>query len=515
MTAALPTQRPVGPRRALVCSPVLPEFDRESGSKRVLDLVDLLLADKWAVTFVCRQPTVPRYAAALRTRGVVTWCGVGRPDERLVQHGHFDLAVLAFWYVAEDYLPVIRRLSPRTRVLVDTVDVHFVRNARRAFLAGGGGQLDDGFASEMRRELNVYAAADGVLTVSGKEAGLLADLLSGATPAWAVPDCEEVPASPVPAAGRRGIVFVGNFRHAPNVDAIEFLCRDVLPNLDPAVRRAHPVSVVGNAPTEAVRQAVAAAPGVRLVGWVPDVLPYLATARAAVIPLRYGAGTKRKLIQALMSGTPAVTTTVGAEGLELDDGRSALVADDPAGFAAALARAATDDELWARLAAGGRAAVLVRHGYAAARDRLLEAVGAVLAREPKGRPAPPPAAGGSDDLPPRLTELLATAAVPPGAVVAVVSKGDDRLLEAVAAAGGRGEHFPQATEGQYAGHHPADGTEAVARLEGRRAAGVAFVAVPAPSAWWLDYYASFARHLADRYRLAASAPDVGVIYDVR
>src|SRR5262249_37457896 len=155
-----------------------------------------------------------------------------------------------------------------------------------------------------------------VWTVSEKEAELINDLL-GKPIACAIPDREDVEASTVPFSERKGLLFVGNFRHPPNVQAVEYLCRDILPSVSPATLDAHPVYIVGNDPNEAVVRCCREWRTVRLVGWVPSVLPYLQRVRLSVIPLLYGAGTKRKLMQSLMAGTPAVSTSVGIEGFDL------------------------------------------------------------------------------------------------------------------------------------------------------------------------------------------------------
>src|SRR5262249_8057090 len=134
-----------------------------------------------------------------------------------------------------------------------------------------------------------------------------------------------------------------------------------------------------------------ARPDVRIVGWVPSVAPYLQRARMSVIPLLHGAGTKRKLIQSLMFGTPAVTTSVGAEGLDLDHGEHALIADDAGSFADGVARLAVDDALWDRLSPEGRSRVGSSHGHAGASNRLMAAVTSILERPVKARPVQWPA----------------------------------------------------------------------------------------------------------------------------
>jgi hypothetical protein len=95
-------------------------------------------------------------------------------------------------------------------------------------------------------------------------------------------------------------------------------------------------------------------------------------------------------------------------------------------------------------------------------------------------------------------------ALPAGAHVLVVSRGDEEI---VAFPGHRGGHFPQATGGAYAGHHPANSADAIAQLEALRAAGAEYLVVPATSAWWLEHYEELARHLEAGGGRIASAED--------
>jgi hypothetical protein len=99
--------------------------------------------------------------------------------------------------------------------------------------------------------------------------------------------------------------------------------------------------------------------------------------------------------------------------------------------------------------------------------------------------------------------------LPSDATVLVVSRGDERLLDV----GGRaGWHFPQAEDGVYAGHHPADSDTAIRHLETLRSQGADHLVIPATSAWWLEHYGDFRRYLDDRYSLVSSDPDRCVIY---
>jgi glycosyltransferase involved in cell wall biosynthesis len=510
--------------RALVISPRLPEFDRESGLLRISHLIDMLRRRGWEVTFGClRTPTDPeRYARDLEQRGVEVHAPLRKLDSIRDVDG-FDLAIIAFWHVAERFLPELRDACPSTRLVVDSVDLHFVRDARdklRADADSAPGQLGTSEAGELARELNAYAAADAVLTVSDKEADLINDLTGRPDLALTLPDAEELPRSPVPQRERRGILFLGNFLHAPNRDAASYLCEEIVPRLDPSLLSEHGVSIVGTEAGEQVGDLAAGLPNVKIVGWVPSVIPYLNSARVSVVPLRYGAGTKRKIVQALMVGTPTVTTAVGAEGLGVRDRREVLIADDPSEFAAAIERVLQRQLAWRRLARRGRRHVLRLHGRATVEARLDRVLDAVFARRPRPAPVKPIADDGiADDgivRKPEYAQLIRRvrdviqSEVPEGATVLIATRGDDGFL---AIEGRSGWHFPRDRDGKYAGYYPADSKAAIAHLEELRAEGATHLVLPRTGFWWLEHYEAFKTHLDAAYREIRSDEHV-IVYEL-
>jgi GT2 family glycosyltransferase len=493
-------------RRILVCAPAMPEFDRESGSRRIFDLLMFLVEGGWAVTFVAqRAPDGERYQRLLRQHGINVFVGFDQLTDLIISTGHYEVALFEFWDTAEQHLPYVRRASPTTRVIVDSIDLHFMRHARRAFMDSDGSEnlLDHKFGSEVVRELNVYAASDAVLAVSQKEADLIGDLLGQTTLSRRVPDSEELEESPLPFEARNGILFLGSFRHTPNVDAMEFLCRKVLPLVDPALLRAHPLLVVGTGLNDTIRGFAKDLPNVRLIGWVPSVTPYLQQARVSVIPLLYGAGTKRKLVQALMSGTPSVSTSIGVEGLELTDGKEVLIAEQPAAFAEAITRLLKEAKLWSKIAKQGRAHVLPRQGRNAAKSIFLATIETVLTQKSKRSRHPPASPDHNYRISMHYQRLLrhvreaVASHVPAGSNVVVVSKGDDELVRLD---GRQGWHFPQDAAGVYAGYYPADSGAAIQHLQELCGKGADFLVVPAAGFWWLDHYQELTEHLTNVHR---------------
>lgn len=511
MTGTTPTYSHKRPgargRRALVGAPFLPAYDRESGNQRIYDLVDFLLRDGWSVTFVAKRPMPDdaRHGAELRRRGVATYVAPGPELKTIIEVGRFDLAVFAFWFTGELFGSLVRSVSPSTRIVVDPIDLHFLRESRRRFAGAHSNAsrvLDPDFANLMAREMNVYASADAVLAVSKKEADLINDLTGATDLALVLPDNEQVSADRRDRTDRKGMVFVGNCRHPPNVEAARHLVGEVVPRLDRDLLAEHPIRIVGNETVAALGEMARGVAGVRVVGWVPSVYPYLEQSRIALAPLLHGAGTKRKMIQSLMVGTPTVSTRVGIEGLPVEHEREVLVADGPDEFAAAVTRLASDDALWERLSVGGRDRLTALYGRDQVQDQFHAIIEKTLATEVK----PPFLAQANlrfyrknlyheylnyPDLSRRLRQAV-LAATSPGDAVAIVSKGDDGL---VGYRDRRGIHFPAAPDGKWLGYYPADGTGALAQLAAVREMGARILVVPSPAMWWLTTYPELAAEL--------------------
>ncbi|OQW92452.1 MAG: hypothetical protein BWK79_14620, partial [Beggiatoa sp. IS2] len=168
-------------------------------------------------------------------------------------------------------------------------------------------------------------------------------------------------------ADRDGLVFIGNYNHTPNEDAVLYFVEQVLPKIH-AITPEICFYVIGSNMKESLK--ALANEYVKIVGWVDVVEPEFAKRRVFVSYLRYGAGMKGKLGQALSLGLPVVTTTVGAEGMGLVEAETALIADDPDNFAQAVCRLYNDSLLWEKLARLGREYVEHHYGAEAVREKL-------------------------------------------------------------------------------------------------------------------------------------------------
>jgi len=332
-------------------------------------LMRLLVSLGYRVTFLAQSAELPAaYAASLRRAGITVR---GRPQVRGVPHEltlrgtQYHLIVISRYHVAERYVSEVRRRAPQAALVFDTVDLHYVRMKRRAELEQSASLLADAHLTRAR-ELAVVRDADMTLVVSEAERETLRHEVPTAIVS-VVSNIHEVHECAKGFDDRRDVFFVGNFAHAPNVDAMRWYCAHIWP----LVRKQLPdavTHVIGSHVPESLKRL--GGKGIRFAGHVPDLTPYLTGCRLSVAPLRYGAGVKGKINTAQSWGVPVVATSAAVEGMHLRDGHDVLVADDPAGFARAVARLHTNKTLWRALSAGAKANVQQRFSPEAAASGL-------------------------------------------------------------------------------------------------------------------------------------------------
>jgi glycosyltransferase involved in cell wall biosynthesis len=236
-----------------------------------------------------------------------------------------------------------------------------------------------------RFERWAYSAATHTVAVSPDDATLIRSRF-GAGRVSVVDNGVDVgyfqPAPSAPPRDPRRILFLGSLDWRPNLDGVRLLLDRVLPAVwaaEPAAR----LLLVGRQPPDWLRRAAAEHPGVELHADVPDVRPFLARCGMLAVPLRVGGGSRLKILEALASGLPVVSTRVGAEGLELEAGRHLTVVESVEGMAVALVEAVRSPDRLREQADCGRAAVVRRYDW----DLLAERLDAVWRECAGERPA--------------------------------------------------------------------------------------------------------------------------------
>jgi O-antigen biosynthesis protein len=365
-------------RRVLFVDARMLTPDHDSGSVRTLAMLELMIDAGAKVTFVGdnlehRQP----YVRQLQQRGVeVLFAPYVRSVSQLIasRGREFDLVILARHYVASRHVEAVRQFAPQALLAFDTVDLHFLRAERLAELEGSAGAR---VAARFRRdeELALIRRVDVTIVVSPVERDVLRELAPEAR-VLLLSNIHEPVKGGKPYAEREGIVFIGGFEHPPNTDGVLWYAREVLP----LVRERLPgvaTYIVGSKVPSTIRSL--AASDFVVTGYVPDIAPFFTGCRLSIAPLRYGAGVKGKVNLAMSYGLPVVATSPSVEGMHLEPGEDVLVADDAAGFAAAIERLCRDEALWKRLSDNGVENVrrhFSRAVAAAALDELFAAVDA-------------------------------------------------------------------------------------------------------------------------------------------
>ncbi|MEG0186655.1 MAG: glycosyltransferase, partial [Stenotrophomonas sp.] len=347
-----------GRRQVLILDEEVPRPERDSGSLRQVNLIRLLLQGGAHVVFVpTRREHGGAATEALQRMGVEVWYAPfleGVAGWLRAHGGRFHVVMMVRHHVANECLPLLARYAPQARTVFDTVDLHYLRERRGAEVAGDAGLLRNAERTRAS-ELAVMDQCDITVLVSAAEREqLLAD--APQVRVELISNLHEVAGSGAPFAQRHDLVFVGGFRHPPNLDAMEWFIAEVFPGIRAALPQVQ-LHCIGAGAPESLLTLAAAQPGVLMHGFVEDIVPYMDGARIAIAPLRFGAGVKGKINLSMAHGQPVVGTTCAVEGMHLRAGHDVLVADDAAGFADAVVRLYQDPQLWQQLASAGLANV--------------------------------------------------------------------------------------------------------------------------------------------------------------
>jgi glycosyltransferase involved in cell wall biosynthesis len=362
------------PRQALVIDDGVPDPARDAGSAALVSHMQALLRLGWRVGFVPAAALGAGGAAvrALAGMGVTVWQlpYVASVEEALRREGPaLDLVYLHRFGPMRRYAALARHWAPRARLVYSVADLHALRaqrareierGAQRAREIEGGAQraralLGGAAETGLRRaELAAVLAADAVITHSSHEAALLArDAPEAAVHLlpWAI---APRPVS-TPWAARRALAFLGSYGHAPNLDAAETLLRQVMPPVW-AARPDATLLLAGSDLPAGLRAEAEAAPGpVEVLGHIPDLGQLWERTRIVLAPLRWGAGLKGKVLDALAAGLPCLCSPIAAEGMDWPAALAPLACADPAAMAEAALRLYPDEATCAALGAAGLA----------------------------------------------------------------------------------------------------------------------------------------------------------------
>ena len=357
---------PVGegrPRKSiLIIDRYVPTYDKDAGSFRIWNILKILSELGHKVTFIGDDLMQHEgYAGVLQQYGVEVVYSpyIQSIHDYLVGKGNsFDVVILSRFHIAANHISAVKKYCSKAKIFLDTVDLEYLREFRRAAIENDENILKHAEALKTM-DFNLAKECDITLVVSSFER----DIMLKESPLLQIEILSIIHEIYPPTnsfSERKNIMFLGGFDHLPNVDAVKFFVQEIFPGIKREIPDIKFYIVGSNPPKEIMSLR---SDDTIVSGYVKDLLPYFENCRALVAPLRYGAGIKGKIVEAMAHGLPVVTTSIGTEGMDLTDGKNILIADTPEEFARKVVILYNDGTLWNKLSDNSLIAIDKKFSY--------------------------------------------------------------------------------------------------------------------------------------------------------
>ncbi|MDR6546842.1 glycosyltransferase involved in cell wall biosynthesis [Chryseobacterium rhizosphaerae] len=348
----------VNKKNILIIDTQIPTFDKDSASNRITEIAKFL-AKHYNVYMMDSTRWIPKieakkYIQNLNDHNVTVYTPYINEFRVMRGKKYFLKKILPkldfVWChrpeVFESYLDFFRDKAPQVKIIYDMVDIHYLRMERGLEI-----KHDEIRAKEAIHykyiETELSKKADKIAVISDKEKEFMTAFVDKSK-LFTVSNVHNLKVKPEempPFEKRSGIFFIGTFWHDPNVDAVEILYQEIMPlvwKVLPYLK----ITIIGdNAPEHFSKMN---SENFEIAGFVENIIPYYEKCFASVSPLRFGAGVKGKIGQALEYTLPVLTTDIGAEGMFLENGITALIAgnNDYQKFADNIIEICTNKKLW-------------------------------------------------------------------------------------------------------------------------------------------------------------------------
>ncbi|GGP85079.1 hypothetical protein GCM10009410_17800 [Shewanella ulleungensis] len=356
-------------QRVLVIDYASPMPNKDAGSYAAIQEIKLIQSLGFKVTFVPENMAhFGKYTIELQRMGVEVLYSpfyTSVHDVLGKRLAEMDAVYITRYAVAEKYIDYIQQHS-QAKILFNNADLHFLRELR-ASLRGEVNQKGLEKALETRtQELAVCQKADAILCYNATEHAVITSHILDANKLHITPwVLEQKPVGPA-FEQRQGIAFLGGFNHYPNVEAVEYLAKDIMPLLYKQ-RPDITLYVYGSNMPVSLKQYDT--DNIKMLGFAETLDGVYHDHRVFVAPLLSGAGIKGKVLEAMAYGTPTILTEVAAEGTGLTQGISTLIAQEPQEWVDAIIKLYDDRVLWAKFAENEQTLVAekysVEHGHKA------------------------------------------------------------------------------------------------------------------------------------------------------
>ncbi|MDG1262097.1 MAG: glycosyltransferase [Flavobacteriales bacterium] len=343
--------------RLVIIGHLLPEPASSAAGTRMLELMRLFSSFGYSITYATAAQNVD-FSVDLKDYNVAVETIELNSDRFNEQIKQLAPHVVLFdrYLTEEQYGWRVAKECPDAVRIIDTEDLHCLREARRLALKSSREvRSEDYFNDIAKREIAALFRADMSLMISRAEIDVL-------TSVYNVPSSqlhylpflpENVERKSPSFAERNGFMTIGNFIHPPNADSVRYLKKEIWP----LIRNEFPTAkmhVYGAYPSESIGQLNDEKTGFFVHGRAESSTATFQSARVCLAPLRFGAGMKGKLLEAMVLNTPSVTTSIGAEGMHGSLNWAGAVTDDPTSFAAEAVALHNNEEAWNQANENGR-----------------------------------------------------------------------------------------------------------------------------------------------------------------
>ncbi|MFT6244383.1 MAG: glycosyltransferase involved in cell wall biosynthesis [Salibacteraceae bacterium] len=347
----------------LVIGKVWPEPNSSAAGTRMMQLLSYFKSKKTKLTFACTaNPSQFQVdLEALKINVAPIELNSDSFNDFILELNP-SLVVFDRFMTEEQFGWRVMEHCPNALRVLNTEDMHFLRDARHKALKKGK-SIDLSNQSEMHtpntsREISAIYRSDVSLIISSVEMQLLTDTfqvpqhLLHYLPLFVERTTDEL----LGFEERSDFVFIGNFLHEPNADAVKYLKDKIWPLIRKGMPKAK-INIFGAYPTQKVSQLNAPKDGFLIHGRAESAMTETMKARVSLAPIRFGAGIKGKLLEAMACGTPSVTTLIGAEGIQLNSEWNGAVVDSTESFAIEAVELHSNAQKWSKAQENGFALI--------------------------------------------------------------------------------------------------------------------------------------------------------------
>jgi len=328
----------------------VPEYDNNSGDLRFTEIIKAFKILGYHITLIVESTRIDNpYLSFFQKMGVSTYYEYRKTKGlqkffKNIQH----VKPICWFYTADvfiSYYKTVRKLLQKPTLVFDMVDVHHLRLLRMLEREPLNKNLKKWYLKALKNEKIASSEADIIIPISDEE-GVYMEKFCAQNKMIVISNVHypKVNIGQIPGFTQRsGLLFIGS-KHLPNLDSMQFLHEDIMPNIwktNPEIE----LYVIGDVNT----LLNISHPKIKLLGHVPDITDHFLNTKLMVAPLRYGAGVKGKIGQAFEYYLPVVTSKIGAEGMQLEDGETVLLAETAEEFAEKILLLYTDEDLWKKI----------------------------------------------------------------------------------------------------------------------------------------------------------------------